>query len=212
MLCPSCGQRKARRDCPALGRTICPTCCGTKRLVEIQCPSTCTYLASAREHPPAVVRQRQAQDAGRLVPTIRHLTERQYELFFLFQSLIARHRPDGLARLVDADVAEAAGSAAATLETAARGVIYEHTPQSHTAQALAKAMRALLDQVREQGAKVYDGEAAIALRAIEQGARTLRAPGEGDTAYIELVRRLLQVSSNEPGRNEPATSSSLILP
>lgn len=212
MLCPSCGQRKARRECPALGRTICPTCCGTKRLVEIQCPSTCVYLAAAREHPAAAVRRRQEQDAARLIPTIRHLTERQYELYFLFQSVIARHRPEGLARLVDADVAEAAGAVAATLETAARGVIYEHTPQSHTAQSLARAMRALLDQVREQGAKVYDGEAAIALRAIEQGARTLRAPDESETTYLELVCRLLQVGPNEPTRAEATPTSSLILP
>jgi hypothetical protein len=37
------------------------------------------------------------------------LTERQHQLFFLFQSLIARHTPEGFSRLVDDDVAEAAG-------------------------------------------------------------------------------------------------------
>ena len=119
---------------------------------------------------------------------------------------------EGLARLVDADVAEAAGAVAATLETAARGVIYEHTPQSHTAQSLARAMRVLLDQVREQGAKVYDGEAAIALRAIEQGARTLRAPDESETTYLELMCRLLQVGPSEPTGAEATQTSSLILP
>ena len=35
MACPVCGQRKARRECPALGQTICTVCCATKRLVEI---------------------------------------------------------------------------------------------------------------------------------------------------------------------------------
>lgn len=212
MHCPSCGLRKARRECPALGRTICPTCCGTKRLVEIQCPGTCPYLATAREHPAAVVRRRQQQDVARLVPTIRHLTERQYELFFLFHSVITRHRPEGLARLVDTDVADAAAAMAATLETAARGVIYEHTPQSHPAQSLAAAMKALLNQIREQGAKVYDGEAAIALRAIEQGARTLRAPNESETVYLELVSRLLQVDPTETARHDVAASGSLIVP
>ena len=65
MLCPSCNRRKARRECPALGRAICPICCGTKRLVEIQCPSNCAYLASAREHPAAVVRRQQERDVAR---------------------------------------------------------------------------------------------------------------------------------------------------
>jgi hypothetical protein len=169
------------------------------------------YLASAREHPAAVVRRRQAEDVARLAPTIRHLTERQYELFFLFQSVITRHRPDGLARLVDADVADAAGALAATLETASRGVIYEHRPQSHPAQSLATAMKAFLDEIRKQGAKVYDGEAAIALRAIEQGARTLHAPHESDAVYLELARRLLQVDATETSDAAPSSSGSLIL-
>jgi Asp-tRNA(Asn)/Glu-tRNA(Gln) amidotransferase A subunit family amidase len=166
----------------------------------------------AREHPAAVVRRRQAEDAARLAPTIRHLTERQYELFFLFQSVITRHRPDGLARLVDADVADAAAALAATLETASRGVIYEHRAQSHPAQSLAAAMKALLEEIRKQGAKVYDGEAAIALRAIEQGARTLRAPHESDAVYLELARRMLQVDATETPQPAVSSSGSLILP
>ena len=81
------------------------------------------YLASAREHPAAVVRRQQEQDVTALLPSIRNLTERQYQLFFVFQTAIARHQPEGFARLLDADVAEAAASVAATLETAARGVL-----------------------------------------------------------------------------------------
>ena len=116
-------------------------CCATKRLVEIKCPSDCPYLASAREHPAAVVRRQQERDGAALLPTIRHLTERQYQLFFLFQTQVSRHKPEGFARLVDDDVAEAALACAATLETAARGVIYEHAPQSLPAQTLATELR-----------------------------------------------------------------------
>ena len=121
------------------------------------------------------------------------LTERQHQLFFLFQSVIARSRPDGLARLTDEDVAEAAGACAATIETAGKGVLYEHTPAALPAQKLTGELRALLVQVREHGATVYDREAAIALRAIERGARTLTSPGQ-PTAYLALVGRLLQVN------------------
>src|SRR5688572_3925367 len=184
MLCPLCRTRKARRACPALGQTICAVCCGTKRLTEIACPSDCVYLASAREHPAAVVRRQQERDVAALLPTIQHLSERQYQLFFLFQTVIARHKPEGFERFVDEDVAEAASAMAATLETAARGVIYEHGTQSLVAQRLATEMKALLAELREQGAKVYDGETAIVLRAIEQGAREARTKMEGnDVAY-----------------------------
>jgi hypothetical protein len=137
MICPLCRQRKARRECPALKQTICAVCCGSKRLVEISCPSDCVYLTSSRDHPAAVVKRQQERDVAMLLPTIRHLTERQYQLFFLFQSTIARHTPEGLTRLLDADVAEAAGAVAATLETASRGVIYEHSAQTLPGQKLA---------------------------------------------------------------------------
>ena len=89
--CPVCNSRKARRACPALGQTICPVCCATKRLVEINCPSDCPHLTAAREHPAAVVKRQQERDVAVLMPTIRELTERQYQLFFLFQTAIARH-------------------------------------------------------------------------------------------------------------------------
>ena len=197
--CPACGQRKARRACPALGQTICTVCCGTKRLTEIACPSDCTFLAAAREHPAAVVRKQQEHDVSQLLPTIRHLTERQHQLFFLFTTAITRHTPEGFARLSDSDVAEAADAVAATLETAARGVIYEQVPSSLVAQRLARDLQTLLSQIREQGATVYDREAAITFRAIAQGARD--AGGTG-TDYLALIGRLLQMNramSERPG-------------
>lgn len=150
---------------------------------------------------------------ARLLPTIQHLTERQYQLFFLFHTAIARHRPDGFARLVDADVADAATALAATLETAARGVIYEHTAASTPARGLAAALTALLAQIREQGARVFDAEAAVVLRAIEEGARARRTPEEGSTAYLELMARLLRTAPGaEAAPPAPAPAGSLILP
>jgi len=193
MACPLCQKRKEKRNCPALGRMICPVCCGTKRLVEISCPAECPHLATSREHPAAVVRRQQEVDVAALLPSMSGLTERQHQLFFLFQSVIARSQPDGLARLTDEDVAEAASACAATIETAAKGVLYEHSPATLPAQKLAGEFRTLLAQAREHGATVYDREAAIALRAIERGARSLTRPGE-PTAYLAIMGRLLQVN------------------
>ena len=187
-------------------------CCGTKRLSEIQCPAGCGYLSSAREHPAAVVRRQQEHDVSRLLPTIRHLTERQYQLFFLLHSLIARRKPQGLTRLVDSDVAEAAGAFAATLETAGRGVIYEHTPQAPPAQVLTAEMRMMLTQIREQGATVYDGEMAIVLRAIERGAREVKAPEGSDAEYMDLIARLLQATAAPPSPTGSEPTGAVIVP
>jgi hypothetical protein len=215
MACPVCNQRKERRACPALGQTICTVCCATKRLVEINCPSDCVHLAVAREHPAAVVKRQQERDAMALLPTIRELTERQQQLFFLLQTAIARHTPDGFARLNDDDVMQAAGALAATFETAARGVIYEHAPDSPVAHRLAADLRAMLDEVRKQ-ARVYDHEIAVVLRAIERGARETRTQFAGETgAYLALMGRLLQVNriaqAASPAVREE-TRSSIVLP
>jgi hypothetical protein len=214
MTCPSCGQRKARRSCPALRQTICSVCCGTKRLKEIACPDDCPHLATAREHPAAVIKRQQEEDVAVLLPAIRHLTERQYQLFFLFHTAIARYKPEGFTRLVDDDVAQAAGAFASTLETSSRGVIYEHKAQSVTAQRLAAELNAILTEIRSHGATVHDGEASIVLRAIEEGARDARkAASGGDTTYLSLIERLLQVSkASKPSEPAGAQPSSLILP
>jgi hypothetical protein len=189
-------------------------CCGTKRLVEIACPDDCPHLATAREHPPAVVRRQQEEDVAVLLPAIQHLTERQYQLFFLFHSAIARHVPEGFARLVDEDVVQATDALARTLETSSRGVIYEHKPQSITAQRLMGELSALLTQIRSQGATVNDGEAALVLRAIDEGSRDVaRRTSGGATGYLDLMSRLLQIKRGaRPADAASGATSSLILP
>jgi hypothetical protein len=177
---------------------ICSVCCATKRLVEIDCPESCPHLSIAREHPAAQVKRQQERDVAVLLPSIRHLTERQHQLFFLFHSAIARHTPQGFTRLVDEDIEHAVAVVAATLETASRGVIYEHSASSLPAQRLASDLTALLGQIREQGGTVSDAEAAIALRAIEQGVRDAKRSGDGtETSYRSLIARLLQVRNGQ---------------
>ena len=217
MACPVCNQRKGRRACPALGQTICTVCCATKRLVEINCPPDCSHLAAAREHPAAVVKRQQERDVAVLLPTIRELTERQYQLFFLFQTAIARHTPEGFARLNDDDVADAAGSLAATFETAARGVIYEHAAGSTVARRLADDVKVMLEEMRKQGAKVFDHEISVVLRAIERGARETRTQADGATdAYLTLMGRLLQVNRMNRAADGPhehgSAAGSIVLP
>ena len=186
-------------------------CCGTKRLTEIACPEDCAYLSSAREHPASVVKRQQQHDVAILLPTLQGLTERQYQLFFLFHSLIARHTSDGFTRLIDDDIAEAAAAVAATLETAARGVIYEHPTHSLPAQRLAAEMKTMLAEMRQQGATIYDREAAIVLRSIEKGARQIGKVEPGGASYQTLMARLLH-RNRSIGTTPAAEPPSLIIP
>ena len=174
MACPLCSTRPAKRRCPALNQAICPVCCGTKRLVEIRCPDDCVYLASARRHPAASVQRQHELDVALLLPAMTGFTDRQSRFFFLFQSIALRHPTDVLRPIVDADIAEAAAAAAATLETASRGVIYEQAPATLNAQELSTAFGRAFEEIVEQvqGPRTpLERDAARALRGIEEAAR-----------------------------------------
>ena len=82
---------------PRSARQICTVCCATKRQVEIKCPADCVYLTSARAHPPAVVQRRQERDLGFLLPLVSDLTETQYRLVVLFQSVTVKHAEQAVA-------------------------------------------------------------------------------------------------------------------
>ena len=116
MQCPLCRQRPARRACPAVGAQICPVCCGTKRLVEIDCPSSCGYLAAAQSHPAAVVRRQQQHDLTFLTALLKGLAPGQKEIAWAVLGFVARFNADPLLRLADEDVADMASSLSATLE------------------------------------------------------------------------------------------------
>ena len=169
--CPLCRRRSAKRACPAKQQDICAVCCATKRLIEIQCPADCRYLGRAQSHPAASVKRQQDQDIAALLSTMGRLSERQLQLLFLLVSVLVRHKPDGFSTLSDADIAEAAGAMAATMETASRGVIYEQTPASPAAAGLGRELKALLDEVGRGGGSRFEREAAEVLRGIERGAR-----------------------------------------
>jgi hypothetical protein len=222
MTCPQCGRNKARRACPALGQDICTVCCGTKRLVEIRCPDTCLHLSAARQHPPAVVQRQQARDAVALIPVVRELTRGQQELLFLLFGLVGQESRDPLQPLRDDDVADAAAALAATYETAARGVIYEHRPQSLPAQQLMAAVQQVFGKIAGESGRVFEAQdAPRSLRALEQAARS--ASGAlGDpraTAFIELAARVIAPMARvaderdqEPDIQGGGRGASLIIP
>jgi hypothetical protein len=190
-----------------VGQDICPICCGTKRLREIACPSTCVYLESAQKHPAAAVKRQQEQDVAVLMATLGRLSESQLQLFFLIQTVIARFQPDGLGRVVDADVADAAAALAGSYETASRGVLYEPPAATPTGEALRRELKTVLERVGRGGGSRFERDAADVLRGIERGARhSASGLGDGPVAYLTLVARVLQ--ERPPESPAPA----LILP
>lgn len=220
-ICPLCGARRAKRYCPALGREICSVCCGTKRLVEIHCTPDCIYLASARAHPAAAVQRQQERDIRFLMAAADGLSQVQARLFVLLQSVVRQHRATAIPSINDEDAAQAASALAATLETADRGIIYDHHPSSLQAQRLTTDLKAALDELRKQAPPSIDRDAAAALRRIERAARDARAELDpADTAYLDLVDRITrdrddrsqgEAAGAEERPSGPAPASRLII-
>jgi hypothetical protein len=195
-------------------------CCGTKRLTEISCPSDCSYLSASRTHPAAVVQRRQEKDLRFLLPLIADLTESQYRLLLFFQGIVLQHSAAAVPSLLDEDVAAASTAVAATLETAGKGIIYQHHAPSLPAQRLAARIEASLRELTAQAgsqAAALERDAATALRRIaataEQASKAL--PGDEHPVYVKLLARLMSAAAGaaEPGEGAPPPrAGSLIVP
>ena len=167
-------------------------CCGTKRLVEIQCPPDCSWLASAREHPPAVAVRQQQRDVGLLVQFLRDFSRRQSQLFLLIATFLVRYEPPELQPLFDEDVAEAAGALAATYETESRGVIYEHRPASVPAERLSTALKQVLAAAGKGAGSAFDRDAAVVLRRVQDAVRDARTVDPATRrAFLAVLGRVI---------------------
>ncbi len=183
-------------------------------MVQIACPSDCAWLASAREHPPAVAVRRQQRDVGVLLQIMRDFDERQSRLFVLVNTFLVRYEPPELQPLIDDDVAEAMGALAATFETSARGVIYEHRTASLPAERIVAGLKPLLAEAGKNGGTPFERDAAAVLRRIEAAVREVRAVDhENRRAFLELVSRLMRKEADEADADAPGESTPrLIVP
>jgi hypothetical protein len=132
---------------------------------------------------------------GLLLQFMRDLSEQQSELFLITGGFLMRHQPVELQPLIDDDVAGAATALAATFETAARGVIYEHRPPSGPAERLAAALKPLFVKAGENAGTSFDRDAAVVLRRIEEAVVALRAIEPGNRRpFLEMLGRVTRKS------------------
>lgn len=195
---------------------MCPVCCATKRLTEIACPPDCGYLSAARAHPAAVVQRQQDRDLAYLLPKIADLSETQYQLFMFLQAIVLQRAAAMMPAPLDADVADAAGTVAATLETANKGIIYEHQAASLPAQRLAAELRRGVADLAERAgssASRLERDSAAALRRLERAARDAQkeAPDAASpvSSWMTLSARLLKAAgparAATPSEDQPGT-------
>jgi hypothetical protein len=190
-------------------------CCGTKRLVEIQCPSDCPWLVSAREHPPAVAVRQQQRDMGVILEGMRDFSRRQSQLFLLVTTFLVRYEAPELQRPRDDDIVEAFGALASTYETASRGVIYEHRPASLAAGQLMNALKPVLAEAGQGAGSPFERDVVIVLRRVAESATRVREIETGHArAFLDLLARVIQ-PKDDHARSEatsPPDEPRLIVP
>jgi hypothetical protein len=166
-----------------------------------------------------VVQRQLASDRGLLLPLMQGFTERQARVFLLLGAASARHRGELLQKPVDEDLAQAAGALASTLETAAKGIVYEHQPSSLPASRLMAELKSAVAELAANAGGTIDRDAAIALRRIERGARSTAEHEGQPTAFLQLLGRLLAGPGGEADSTQreaadrgEGQASSLIIP
>ena len=146
-----------------------------------------------------------------LLPLLQGLSERQARLFLMLAAVTSRHQADALQKLVDEDIAQAAGALASTLETAAKGIVYEHQPASLVAARLMAELKGVVDEVVKNAGSALERDAAIALRRIEHAAKMMATVRPNSNELQQLLARRSSAAARGGTRARSANGSRFVL-
>lgn len=126
MKCTLCEKRKPKRFCPATRSMICPTCCGEKRGVEINCPSDCKFFVEGRAyHENKVTKRRLKKEGASSFVRRAGLYNRNPLMFQKIEEAMVRNFR-AYADISNSEISQALELVQKTLETEMNGLIYEH--------------------------------------------------------------------------------------
>jgi hypothetical protein len=134
ILCKLCGQRRAKRACPAVQGNICSICCGTEREVSLSCPLECEYLREAhRREKPVPVDPKDISDRDIEVSEEFIRSHEELLLFSVYSLVQGALRTPGA---VDTDVLQTLEALIKTYRTTESGLFYETRPENALAAAI----------------------------------------------------------------------------
>jgi hypothetical protein len=201
MKCGLCDLKKAKRHCPVKNALICAQCCGEKRVLEIDCPETCSYLIAGRE--------REVADYSRRIGTLDVSDhERNGRVFKDHQDVIARleyaiaSERISSRDLVDKDVAQAVDVLLDTYKTEANGVLYEKKSEDLRVEPLRRELRNVIESLRTpdgegqgivdpQSTRLQLGVAIDCLECIRSMVRAYQKSGHSSSGYVNFLARVL---------------------
>jgi hypothetical protein len=204
--CSLCSERPGKRYCPAKESQICAICCGSKREIDIDCPSFCVHLQAGRlyEAEKRVPDPQLAAEVGKYDNTFVH----RFSLILdTISKSVAEERLNS-PWLVDNDVIEVYKSLNSTMKTLSSGVYYESLPDGPVRISLFRRLKALLDQMMQPGAdrpSLKVSEASEVLNFLTLAAQVNSSVRPKSRRYLDWLSHVAGVSSAEQ-------SSGLIFP
>ena len=208
-ICPLCSHRQGKRYCPAVAEQICAVCCGTKREIEIDCPSSCSYLKASRtyelEKPIPY-----PQVADKVHNYDERFIQRYQQILDAVTGSVLEERLTS-AWLVDNDVIEVFKSLNATMKTLSSGLYYESLPETPVRLSLFRRLKSVLDEFM----KPDPGAARNALKVTEaiEVLDFLTLVAQANSSVRPKSRRYLDWLADRFGVLPPAVQSSgIILP
>jgi hypothetical protein len=130
---------------------------------------------------------------------LHEFSERQSQLFMLISTFLVRYQPPELQAPIDDDVAEATTALGRTLETASKGVIYEHRPASLPAERLVAALKPVLAEAGRGAGTAFERDAAVVLRRVADAVAETRATDQQNRrAFLDLLGRVIAAPEAAP--------------
>ena len=206
--CPLCSSRAGKRYCPAIAEQICAVCCGTKREVEIDCPSSCSYLKASRSY-----------ESDKPIPDpqvaarVHNYDGRFFERYHLIldsvtRSVVEEHAASRL--LVDSDVIEVYNSLKTTMKTLSSGIYYESLPEGSVRLSLFRRLKTVFDELMEP-----DPSGVRAILKVTEAVDVLdflTIVAQANSSIRPKSRRYLDWITEKFGDRLQTQSSGIILP
>jgi hypothetical protein len=183
-------------------------CCGTKREIEIDCPSSCVYLKASRSY-----------EAEKPIVDPELMAKiRRYDNNFLerFQHILAAINENIVEErlvspwLVDHDVIEVYKALAATMRTLSSGIYYESLPEGNVRLALFRRLKDVIDELMKPDT-ASDHPVLKASEAVDV-LDFVTFAAQMNSSVRPRSRRYLDWISETFGLPQPQQSSGLILP
>ncbi|MBI1745650.1 MAG: hypothetical protein HYR55_03580 [Acidobacteria bacterium] len=205
-LCVVCNRKKAKRHCPAKFGSICSTCCGAKRIIEIQCPDDCTYLISGRDHRAQEVfaRQRAKSDSIQLRKDSEIMNKFGDFMCYLQFMLVALRKDNR--RMTDAETLAGVGLLLKTYETENKGILYEyHSPRAEV-EAIVLGLHRAIQKYRSEETPIAPRHIVNCLELLNADLDFHCQENKSTTSYLELITQFF------PNVNRQAGGSRIIIP